>query len=197
MTIDQARGPVHPKLGKDLVGSIVGSGGTPPPTPLLPDRPMPSYRTDSAAATQQLAHALAGLARPGDLVLLVGEMGAGKTAFAQGFAVGLGVAEQVTSPTFTLVRHYEGRLPLHHIDVYRLETMSEVADLGLSELLDSDGVTLIEWGDAIRAALPPDQLEVSIAFGDQGDDRLIEIRALGSWSARQRIVREALEAWQA
>jgi tRNA threonylcarbamoyladenosine biosynthesis protein TsaE len=155
------------------------------------------YCTSSAGGTQQLAYALAGLARSGDLVLLVGEMGAGKTAFAQGFAVGLGVAEQVTSPTFTLVRHYEGRLRMHHIDVYRLDTMAEVAELGLSELLDDDGVTLIEWGDAIAQTLPRDYLEVRLSFTEDTEARLIELTAVGvGWSARTRVVSEALEPWR-
>jgi tRNA threonylcarbamoyladenosine biosynthesis protein TsaE len=155
------------------------------------------YRTTSPSATQQLAHGLASLARAGDLVLLIGEMGAGKTAFAQGFAVGLGVAEQVTSPTFTLVRHYQGRFDMHHIDVYRLDSMAEVNDLGLAELLDSDGVTLVEWGDAIVAALPPDYLEVRIQFGDESEERFVELAPVGqSWSARQRAIGDALEAWK-
>ncbi|MGD9792740.1 MAG: tRNA (adenosine(37)-N6)-threonylcarbamoyltransferase complex ATPase subunit type 1 TsaE [Acidimicrobiia bacterium] len=156
---------------------------------------MTRFRTDSPSATQQFAHALAGLVGPGDLVLLIGEMGAGKTAFAQGFAVGLGVAEQVTSPTFTLVRHYEGRLPMHHIDVYRLDTMAEVSDLGLGELIDSDGVTLIEWGDAIRAALPVDRLEITLEFGDEIDERRIEVDAFGTWAPRQRQLLGALGGW--
>lgn len=156
---------------------------------------MTEFRTSSPSATQEFAHALAGLVRPGDLVLLIGEMGAGKTAFAQGFAVGLGVAEQVTSPTFTLVRHYDGRLPMHHIDVYRLDTMAEVSDLGLSELLDSSGVTLIEWGDAIRAVLPVDRLEVTLEFGDAIEERRIEVDAFGTWAPRQRELLEALGGW--
>jgi tRNA threonylcarbamoyladenosine biosynthesis protein TsaE len=160
--------------------------------------PVSRYRTTSPAATQQLAHGLASLARPGDLVLLVGEMGAGKTAFAQGFAVGLGVAEQVTSPTFTLVRHYEGRLMMHHVDVYRLDTMAEVTDLGLAELLDDDGVTLIEWGDVIVGALQPDYLEVRLSFGEADEhERFVELGSVGqAWSARQRAIGQALEAWQ-
>jgi tRNA threonylcarbamoyladenosine biosynthesis protein TsaE len=105
------------------------------------------------------------------------------------------VAELVTSPTFTLVRHYEGRMPMHHIDVYRLDTMAEVADLGLSELIDSDGVTLIEWGDAIRSSLPADRIEIALDFGSEPDDRLIELDCFGRWAPRQRELTEALGSW--
>jgi tRNA threonylcarbamoyladenosine biosynthesis protein TsaE len=157
---------------------------------------MSVYRTLSAPATQELARALAAVVVPGDLVLLIGEMGAGKTAFAQGFAAGLGIGEPVTSPTFTLVRHYRGRLPMHHVDVYRLDSIAEVADLGLSELLDSDGVTIIEWGDAIVSVLPSDHLQVALSFGATPDERRIEIRALGSWAARSGALEACFEAWR-
>jgi tRNA threonylcarbamoyladenosine biosynthesis protein TsaE len=157
---------------------------------------MTNCRTPSAVATQALAGSLAGLVRPGDLVLLIGEMGAGKTAFAQGFAAGLGVTDPVTSPTFTLVRHYRGRIPMHHVDVYRLDSIAEVADLGLSELLDSDGVTVIEWGDAIMSVLPADHLQVALSFGPSPDERQIEFRALGSWVERHGALEECLGAWR-
>jgi tRNA threonylcarbamoyladenosine biosynthesis protein TsaE len=157
---------------------------------------MSTYRTGSAAATLDLARSLSALARPGDLVLLIGEMGAGKTAFAQGFAAGLGVQDPVTSPTFTLVRHYRGRMPMHHVDVYRLDSIAEVADLGLSELLDSDGVTLIEWGDAIVSVLPGDHLQIALSFGASPDERSIEFRALGSWADRHGALEECFEAWR-
>ena len=104
--------------------------------------------TTSVDETRELAAALVALARPGDVLVLAGDLGAGKTAFVQGFGRGLGVAERITSPTFTLVHVYEGRLPVHHLDVYRLEQLSEVLDLGLAEMLDDGGVVLIEWGDA-------------------------------------------------
>jgi tRNA threonylcarbamoyladenosine biosynthesis protein TsaE len=155
------------------------------------------YATASLDETRTLAAAIAGLARPGDLVLLAGEMGVGKTAFAQGFAAGLGVTEQVTSPTFTLVRHYEGRMPLHHLDVYRLERLSEIVDLGLPELLDGPGVCVIEWGDVVAGSLPGDFLEVRLGFGEHDDERSVELRVVGpSWAARQRVLAEALEAWR-
>ena len=121
-------------------------------------------RTASVLETRDLAAALAELARPSDLLVLVGELGAGKTAFTQGFGRGLGIDEQITSPTFALVRSYTGRLDLYHLDVYRLEQVSEALDLGLSELLDDGSVTVIEWGDTIAPALPHDYLEVHLRF---------------------------------
>jgi tRNA threonylcarbamoyladenosine biosynthesis protein TsaE len=123
-------------------------------------------RTTSAQATKALAAALAELARPGDLLLLAGDLGAGKTAFTQGFGAALGVDGPITSPTFTLVNTYEGRLELNHLDVYRLEALSEVLDLGVPEMLDEGGVTVIEWGDAVAPALPADYLEIRFTFPD-------------------------------
>jgi tRNA threonylcarbamoyladenosine biosynthesis protein TsaE len=153
--------------------------------------------TTSVAQTQDLAAALGAVALAGDLVLLAGEMGAGKTAFAQGFARGLGITDQVTSPTFTIVQEYSGgRLNLHHLDVYRLENLREVADLGLSEMLDEDAVMLVEWGDAVLPALPDQYLELRIAFGADDDERTFELRGVGgSWPARSRQVADAVAPW--
>jgi tRNA threonylcarbamoyladenosine biosynthesis protein TsaE len=156
---------------------------------------MTGYRTTSVDATRQLAAAMATLARPGDLLLLVGDLGAGKTAFTQGFAGGLGVDEPITSPTFTLARSYKGRMVLNHLDVYRLENVQEAEDLGLGELLE-DGVTVIEWGDTIAPVLPPDYLELRFTFGEDDDDRDLATRIVGpSWAARQRTLTELLGPW--
>jgi tRNA threonylcarbamoyladenosine biosynthesis protein TsaE len=156
---------------------------------------MTGYRTTSVDGTRALAAAVAPLVRDGDLLLLVGDLGAGKTAFTQGLAGALGVDEQITSPTFTLVRSYEGRLPLHHLDVYRLESVQEAEDLGLGELLE-EGVTVIEWGDTIAPALPADYLEVRFSYTEGDDDRDVRLHIVGpSWSARQRALTAALEAW--
>jgi tRNA threonylcarbamoyladenosine biosynthesis protein TsaE len=152
--------------------------------------------TTSVSQTRELAAAVAELARPGDLVLLVGDLGAGKTVFAQGFGVALGVHEPITSPTFTLVRQYRGRLELNHLDVYRLDQLDEVLDLGLPELLDGPSVTLIEWGDAIVPALPADYLEVRLTYGDGDDERCITVHPVGSrWTARTRALSAALSGW--
>ena len=153
-------------------------------------------RTISVGETRDLAAAVAGLAEPGDLVLLAGDLGAGKTAFAQGFGAGLGVTEPITSPTFTLAQQYDGRMVVHHLDVYRLEQLAEVADLGLSELLDDGGVVLIEWGDAILPVLPNDYLEVRLTFGDGDDDRRLALRSVGTaWARRQVSLMHAIAPW--
>ncbi len=153
--------------------------------------------TSSATETKQLAAALAELARPGDVILLAGDLGAGKTAFAQGFGAALGIDESITSPTFTLVNQYtSGRLELFHLDVYRLDQVDEALDLGLAEMLDEGGVTLIEWGDTIIPALPADFLEVSMRIGEGDDDRMFEIQMIGPrWSARNRALGTALAPW--
>ena len=155
-------------------------------------------RTADADGTRSVATAISQVAAAGDLLILAGELGAGKTTFAQGFATGLGIPDQVTSPTFTLVREYEGPgLGLRHLDVYRLEQLSEATELGLAEMLDEDAVMLVEWGDAIIAALPSDHLDVRITFGDEDDDRRIEVVPAGTrWSARMRALTDLLATWR-
>lgn len=156
-------------------------------------------RTRAVAETQALAQTLASLAQPGDLVVLAGEMGAGKTAFAQGFARGLGVTERVTSPTFTIVREYAGtHLALHHLDVYRLDQLREVPELGVGEMLDEEAVMLVEWGDAVLPALGDQYLEVRLGFGDDDDHRTLDLAPCGTpWIARGRVVAEVLQPWLA
>jgi tRNA threonylcarbamoyladenosine biosynthesis protein TsaE len=157
---------------------------------------MLTLRTESAEATKAVAALIAARSQRGDLLLLVGDLGAGKTTFAQGFAAGLGIKETVTSPTFTLARTYPGPLPMNHVDVYRLDRMSEVSDLALGELMDSGGVTLIEWGDAILAALPAVYLEVRLELGEGVDERTIAMRAVGqAWQTRMVSLERELEPW--
>lgn len=157
---------------------------------------MLAARTSSAEETRALAGALTSLVTSGDLVLLTGELAAGKTTFAQGVGRALGVAEPVTSPTFTLHRRYQGRLEFNHLDVYRIDQIDEVADLGLPELLDSPALTLIEWGDVIAPVVPLDFLEVRISLGQGDDDRCFELLPVGPrWSARAAALAVALEPW--
>lgn len=154
-------------------------------------------RTTAADDTRRLAAALAPLARQGDLLLLSGELGAGKTAFVQGFGRALGVTEPITSPTFTLVRTYPAAIPLVHVDLYRLEHLQEVIDLGLAELLDNSAVALIEWGDVAASIFSPDYLSVRLEHDpDDAEARTIAVRPVGqAWSERVVRLSEALQPW--
>lgn len=166
---------------------------------------MLQLRSDSPATTHAIAAAVASLVRTGDVVVLAGEMGAGKTAFAQGFGAALGVTDHMTSPTYNLVHsHPAGKLTLHHADLYRLSTQHEVADLAFAELAESDGVLLVEWGDVVGASIG-DHLEVRLerieddpSDGGDADDerRRILISAVGrDWARRWDRLTVAVEAW--
>ncbi len=153
----------------------------------------------SPAETRAVAARVAELLRPGDLVLLGGGLGAGKTVFAQGVAAGLGVEEPVVSPTFTLVREYRGRIPVVHADVYRLDRIQEVLDLALEESFDGGAVTLVEWGDVVESALPPERLDVRIDWPPVGErgagetERWVWLSPQGrAWHARSSALTECL-----
>jgi tRNA threonylcarbamoyladenosine biosynthesis protein TsaE len=153
-------------------------------------------RTKSADDTRELAAAVGALTQAGDTILLIGELGAGKTVFAQGFGRALGVTDPITSPTFTLMHEHAGRLRLLHLDIYRMDRLQEVIDLGLEELLDEGAVALVEWGDAAAPVLPPNFLEVTIAYRDADDERGFSVRSVGpSWSPRLRALADALGRW--
>jgi tRNA threonylcarbamoyladenosine biosynthesis protein TsaE len=154
-------------------------------------------RSKSVDDTRSLAAGVAALVRPADIVVLAGELGAGKTAFVQGLARGLGITDRVTSPTFTLVHSYQGNLRLVHVDIYRLDRLDEVLDLGvLEDLEDGAAVACIEWGDLAEPVLPPDFLEVRLTYGDADDERLITLRTVGpAWSGRGRALGAAVEQW--
>jgi tRNA threonylcarbamoyladenosine biosynthesis protein TsaE len=180
---------------------------------------MLQVRSDSLATTHAIAAELARVARAGDVIVLAGEMGAGKTAFAQGFGRALGVTEPITSPTFTLVHSYPcGKLTLHHADLYRLDHTAEVADLALAELAEFGGIVLVEWGDVVAGAFT-DHLEVRLRFEDDLDSldadpadapragtpdadvtsgaRTVELSAVGpSWAPRWERLHRALEAYR-
>jgi len=152
--------------------------------------------TKSPDDTRELAGAVAALARAGDVVLVAGELGSGKTVFAQGFGRALGIQEPITSPSFTLVRIYPGRVRLVHADVYRLDLLQEVIDLALPELVDEGAVAVIEWGDVAAAALAADFLEVRLDWTQGDDERVVNLHTVGpAWSARQRALSAALGRW--
>ena len=127
-----------------------------------------SLASDSPEATAAAGERLGARLGPGDVVALTGELGAGKTCFAQGLVRGLGVTAPATSPTFVLVNEYRGRLPVHHVDAYRTESLTELLDLGFDELVAGDGVTLVEWADRCAPLLPPRTIRVHIdGVGDE------------------------------
>lgn len=170
---------------------------------------------DDLTGTHAVAAAIAAVARAGDIIVLAGEMGAGKTAFAQGFGRSLGVTEPITSPTFTLVHSYAlpHRLTLHHADIYRLDRTSDVDDLALPELASFNGIVLVEWGDVAGATLG-DHLEVRLGHVDDDLDdaggggggsgefadcgrRQIELRAVGaSWAGRWDRIARGVERYR-
>jgi tRNA threonylcarbamoyladenosine biosynthesis protein TsaE len=153
------------------------------------------YQTQGAEETRALAARLGRLLRAGDVLCLIGDLGAGKTTFTQGLALGLGLPPEqpVRSPTFTLLaEHPGGRLPLYHFDVYRLPDSSGLAELAFDEYLDMGGVVVIEWADKITDALPPERLDIALTPTDDSNTRCIlptphgaRARALAeAWGAR-------------
>ncbi len=132
-------------------------------------------QTHSPDETWALAEELAGECGPGTVIALHGKLGAGKTCFIQGFAAALGITEPITSPTYTLIGEYQGRLPLHHIDLYRLAGPSEALGLGLEEYFDVNGITAIEWAERADGLLPPGLLHVCIDADEQTGIRTFRI----------------------
>jgi tRNA threonylcarbamoyladenosine biosynthesis protein TsaE len=142
---------------------------------------------DDLEGTAGVAGIVASRLRPGDLVLLSGDLGAGKTAFTQLLAAALGVEEPVTSPTFTLVRGYRTAAgwELLHADLYRLEQLDEVADLGLAERLDDGAVAVVEWGERGVPALLPEYLLITLEAGATDEQRRITVEDVGGgWHDR-------------
>jgi tRNA threonylcarbamoyladenosine biosynthesis protein TsaE len=152
----------------------------------------------AAEDTRGIGAALAPLLRAGDAVALTGELGAGKTTFVQGVAKALGFDGVVASPTFTLVREYRTpTLLLVHADVYRLDRVQDVIDLGFADMLDEPGVLLVEWGDAVEALLPEDHLVIELTVPGQDDARSIAIRPVGrGWNARWERLEQAVDPWR-
>src|SRR5262245_50088769 len=142
-----------------------------------------SISTDDAAATRRLAASVAAAAQPGDLVCLWGELGAGKTQFAKGFGAGLGVRGTISSPTFILMSEYAGRLPLFHVDLYRLADGADALNGGIVDERQAAGVTLGEWPDRMGDLLPAHRLDVVI-YGTGTEPRTITLRTLDPALAR-------------
>ncbi|KHD85309.1 tRNA (adenosine(37)-N6)-threonylcarbamoyltransferase complex ATPase subunit type 1 TsaE [Heyndrickxia ginsengihumi] len=126
-----------------------------------------NWISNSPEETNAFAEKLASFLQPGDVLLLEGDLGAGKTTFTKGIAKGLGIKRTVNSPTFTIIKEYQGRIPLYHMDVYRLEDTFE--DLGFDEYFDGDGVTIVEWAHLIEDQLPTEYLKINLHHA--GNDR--------------------------
>src|SRR5262245_5248120 len=154
-------------------------------------------RAATAEDTRSIGESVAPLLVAGDAIALTGELGAGKTTFAQGLARGIGFEGVVLSPTFTLVREYRsGRLPIVHADVYRLERVQDVVDLNLEESSE-DGVLLVEWGDVVEPLLPQGHLIVELTVPGPSDDRSIRILSAGdTWRLRWERLERALDPWK-
>ncbi|MBS3909470.1 MAG: tRNA (adenosine(37)-N6)-threonylcarbamoyltransferase complex ATPase subunit type 1 TsaE [Actinobacteria bacterium] len=135
--------------------------------------------THSSEETWELARKLAPILTKGDLISLSGDLGAGKTVFAKGLAAGLGIDAPVTSPTFTIIKEYEGKLPLFHFDVYRLASAEELEELGADEYFYGEGVSVVEWGDRVEEILPEERLSIRILRLVDEDLRRIEVTSHG------------------
>lgn len=133
----------------------------------------------TAASTRRVGEAIGKVLQPGDVILLAGPLGAGKTTLVQGMARGLGVTGSVLSPTFVLMRELEGRLKLFHLDLYRLEKMPEIADLGLDDYLFGEGATVVEWADRAAALWPEDHLRIDLEYNESTKGRRLRAGAHG------------------
>ncbi|HOA81362.1 MAG TPA: tRNA (adenosine(37)-N6)-threonylcarbamoyltransferase complex ATPase subunit type 1 TsaE [Defluviitaleaceae bacterium] len=120
------------------------------------------YETFSEEETKELGRKIASKAQKGDIYCLIGDLGVGKTAFAKGLAKGLDIKEAITSPTFTVVNEYQGRLPLYHFDVYRITDIDEMEEIGYEEYFYGDGICLIEWADMIEELIPDNAIWINI-----------------------------------
>ena len=142
------------------------------------------FRLPDEAATARLGAAVAAELKAGDAVCLSGPLGAGKSSLARGLIRAICTpAEEVPSPTFTLVQTYEGRLPVAHFDLYRLGAPDEAFELGLDEALD-EGAAVVEWPQRLQGRLPPDRLDIEIAFDETGEGRRARLTPHGAWEGR-------------
>jgi len=140
--------------------------------PILDEHSL-DFVSHSPDQTRRLGVRLGELLKPGDLVLLAGDLGAGKTTFAQGVARGWGSLDPVTSPTFVLVNEYRGRIPVYHLDLYRLDSYAEVEGIGWDEFVSGPGVTLVEWADKVTGELPEERIEIHLQWVGEEKRRLM------------------------
>lgn len=151
------------------------------------------FESSSPEDTEKVGEYLGSIAKKGFIVCLTGDLGVGKTEFVKGFAKGTGVSDYVTSPTFTIINEYQGRLPVYHFDVYRINRIDEMFEIGYEEFFFGDGVSIIEWADMIEEILPEERISVSISKDlDEGVDfRRIQIETKGNMY--DGVLREMIE----
>ncbi len=128
-----------------------------------------TFRTESPDETQALGEKLGKRLKPGDVIALIGDLGTGKTCLTQGIARGVGIAqnEVVSSPSYIIINEYNGKIPIYHIDLYRLETAAEISELGLGEYIESDGICIIEWAERMEDGLPENCITINITWEDE------------------------------
>ncbi|RBP44121.1 tRNA (adenosine(37)-N6)-threonylcarbamoyltransferase complex ATPase subunit type 1 TsaE [Garciella nitratireducens] len=135
--------------------------------------------TNSPNETFALGKKIGNFIKPGMVICLSGEMGAGKTALTQGIVKGVGIEDYVTSPTYTIVNEYQGSIPIYHFDVFRIEDVEELYEIGFEEYLDGQGVVILEWASYIEEILPQEYLWISIEKGENFTDRIFTLNAKG------------------
>jgi len=142
---------------------------------------MINIETHSFEETVEFGEKLGNVLKSGDIISLSGDLGTGKTAFTNGIAKSLGITSYITSPTFTIVNEYEGKIPLYHFDVYRISEPDDMFDIGFEEYINSEGITIIEWGEQIKEILPEEIINVNITKKlDKGlDVREISVDFIG------------------
>jgi tRNA threonylcarbamoyladenosine biosynthesis protein TsaE len=138
--------------------------------------------------TYRLGEYLGKVLQQGDIICLTGDLGAGKTAFTKGIGIGLDIKEFITSPTYTIINEYDGRIPLFHFDVYRLEGVEEMYELGYEEYFFGDGAVVIEWADIVKEIIPQERLWITILRGKEEDTREIMFDASGE--RYQKVIKE-------
>lgn len=134
-----------------------------------------TIQSNSPEETQDWAAKWVKSLTPGTVIALHGNLGAGKTCFAQGLAKGLGIEAAVHSPTFTLINEYQGILPLYHLDLYRLGGEEEAWEIGIDQYIPGDGITAIEWADRVEHILPPDKIDIFMGYGEESHQRTIKV----------------------
>lgn len=141
------------------------------------------YITNSVNETIEIGEKIGSASKAGDIICIEGELGSGKTHLTKGIALGLGIKEYITSPTFTLVNEYEGRLRLYHFDVYRIDDPGEIEAIGFDEYIFSDAVSVIEWSDLIRELIPEEHIQINISKDSAEDENVRRIKI--SWLGKR------------